>query len=51
MLTMIIAPEDRPAAPMPVMARPMMRACEFGAVADTIEPISNIVTSISRTRS
>lgn len=38
-------PDVIPAAPIPVIARPTIRAVEVGAVAETMEPISNIATS------
>jgi hypothetical protein len=43
------APEPIPAPPMPVMARPTIKAFEVGAAAQTIDPISNIAASVKRT--
>lgn len=39
------APDEIPAAPTPVITRPTIRAADVGAVADTMEPNSNIATS------
>ena len=44
-------PDVIPAAPIPVIARPTIRAAEVGAVAETMEPISNIATSVISTAS
>ena len=48
LLIMTRAPELTPAPPIPVMARPTMSAAELGAVAETMEPISKIATSMTR---
>jgi len=45
---MTCAPTEVPAAPMPVIARPIMRAMEEGAAAQTMEPISNKATIVTR---
>jgi hypothetical protein len=37
---MIIAPEKIPDDPIPAMARPIMKALEFGAAPQMAEPIS-----------
>jgi hypothetical protein len=36
--TIVIPPENKPAAPEPAIARPTMRTFEFGATAQTMEP-------------
>jgi hypothetical protein len=36
--TMVMPPENSPAAPVPAMARPAMSTFEFGATAHTTEP-------------
>jgi hypothetical protein len=36
--TMVIPPENKPAAPEPAIALPTMRTFELGATAQTIEP-------------
>jgi hypothetical protein len=42
-------PEPIPAPPIPVMARPTIKAFEVGAAAQTIDPISKIAVRIKRT--
>jgi hypothetical protein len=39
--TMVIPPENSPAAPDPAMALPAMRTLEFGATAHTTEPTAD----------
>lgn len=46
---MIITPEKIPALPKPAMARPRMKAIEFGAAPQMTEPISNNATAIRNT--
>jgi hypothetical protein len=41
----ITEPEYTPAAPMPAIARPMMKATVLGAVAHINEPNSNMATA------
>lgn len=36
----MVPPEKMPAPPRPVMARPMMKAIEEGAVAQTVDPMA-----------
>ena len=36
----MVPPEKMPAPPRPVIARPMMKAMEEGAVAQTIDPMA-----------
>ena len=42
---MMMAPEYKPAAPTPAMARPAMKAPELGAVAHTKLPSSKMATA------
>jgi len=42
---MTIAPENRPAVPTPARARPMMKAVELGARAETRLPSSKMATA------
>ena len=49
MLISMKAPHAIPAPPIPAIARPTMRALEVGAVAQTIDPVSNTATSMKRT--
>lgn len=41
---MTLAPVEVPALPRPAMARPTMKAVEVGASAQTMEPISKMMT-------
>lgn len=41
---MIMTPEKMPAPPTPAIARPMIKAIEFGAAPQITEPISNRAT-------
>ena len=45
----IVEPENIPAFPRPAIARPTMKATEFGAVAHTRDPISNITIEARKT--
>jgi hypothetical protein len=47
--TMIKAPEKIPAEPRPAMARPIIRAIEFGAVAHSKLPSSKIAMATRKT--
>lgn len=48
-IMMIITPEKMPAPPRPAMARPRIKAIEFGAAPQTTDPISNSATAIRNT--
>lgn len=39
----MIAPLKMPAEPIPATARPMIKAVEFGAAAQTIDPVSKML--------
>ncbi len=41
-------PDWTPPAPRPAMARPMMKAIEFGAAPQMAEPASNSMTAIRK---
>lgn len=43
---MMTEPEKIPAEPSPAMARPMIKAVEFGAAPHTADPISKIPMAI-----
>lgn len=43
------APDEMPAPPMPVITRPTIKVADVGAVADMMEPSSNIATSPTST--
>lgn len=43
-VTMIVDPAVMPAAPIPEMARPMMKAVELGAAPQSAEPTSKRMT-------
>jgi hypothetical protein len=40
--TMVILPENNPAAPMPAMARPMIKSADVGAMAHTTDPTVDV---------
>jgi hypothetical protein len=43
---MIVVPEKIPAEPIPAMARPTMKAWEFGAPPQRADPTSNMVIAM-----
>lgn len=44
-----MSPENKPEEPMPAMARPIMKAVEFGADPQTADPISKSTMQVRKT--